>query len=199
MDDRVGLLVIRAVISSNLGVYFCEALCSTSTVTETIELRVGGGPPPLPPGPPQVSISPQILRLTAGQPAQLEGSAQGSPPPRQEWSGGRCGRLEPGVSVVDGTLAIGAVRKAHEAQYTCISTSPAGSSSFNTVIYVSEPEPLGEVQPEQMSVRPGQPVRVTCRARDPAATVSWRAETGRLPQKASTLPGELTVLVTFDL
>ena len=42
MDDRRGLLVIRAVISSDSGVYVCEARDSVSTVTEQTELRVGG-------------------------------------------------------------------------------------------------------------------------------------------------------------
>ena len=41
-DDRRGLLVIRAVISSDSGVYVCEARDSNTTVTEETVLRVGG-------------------------------------------------------------------------------------------------------------------------------------------------------------
>ncbi|XP_043237332.1 basement membrane-specific heparan sulfate proteoglycan core protein-like isoform X3 [Amphibalanus amphitrite] len=193
-DDRAGLLVIRAVISSDSGIYVCEARDSVSTVTEQTELRVGGGGT----RPPRVTISPRFLQLTAGEPAQLECSADGSPQPTIEWTGGRQGRLEPDVSIVDGMLVIGAVRKEHEAQYVCTATSAAGTDSVTTAIYVSgdvvpPTEPFGDVRPEQVSVRPGQPVRVTCRARDPGASVSWRRESGRLPLRATTAQGELNI------
>ena len=96
---------------------------------------------------------------------------------------------------------IGAVRKAHEAQYTCTATSASGTDTVTTAIYVSgdEPppppsQPLGEISPpDQVAVRPGQPVRITCRARDPAASVAWSREQGRLPQRATTSRGELTI------
>ena len=84
---------------------------------------------------------------------------------------------------MDGALSIGAVRKVHEAQYTCTATNAAGTDTATTIIYVSEAGgQLGEVQPEQVSVRPGQPIRITCRARDPSAIVSWRGDGRRLPQ-----------------
>ncbi|XP_037075728.1 basement membrane-specific heparan sulfate proteoglycan core protein-like isoform X4 [Pollicipes pollicipes] len=212
-DDGRGLLVIRAVISADSGVYVCEARDSVSTVTEESELRVGGGEA----SPPRVTISPRYLQLTAGEPAEFECSAEGSPAPRLEWSGGRGGRLEPDVSVVNGVLVIGAVRKVHEAEYTCTGTNPVGSDAARTIIYVSggeeprprpnprpeprpeprpRPEPgqrLGEVVPSQVSVRAGEPVRITCRPRDPSASVAWSGADRPLPQRASDIRGELII------
>ena len=48
--------------------------------------------------PPRVTVSPRYLQLSAGQPAQLECSAEGSPAPSVQWTGGRQGRMEPDVS-----------------------------------------------------------------------------------------------------
>ena len=42
------------------------------------------------------------------------------------------------VSIVDGALVIGAVSKAHEAEYTCTASNAAGTDSLRTIIYVSE-------------------------------------------------------------
>ncbi|CAM1304488.1 HSPG2 (predicted) [Pycnogonum litorale] len=196
-----GELTIRNVQLEDGGTYICTASDLQTIDQERAVLIVEGSRIPTPP---RVKIDPYYAKVNAGDRVQLTCTAEGFPKPELKWTGGRDNILNPTSTFKDGVFTIPSAVKSDEAEYYCSATNSLGSDRLRTLILVTQDGDRGNrrqaprlsVYPELHAARPGDTVRLTCRAEGvPTPVISWSRSGGRsLPDDATVSGGSVTIV-----
>lgn len=104
--------------------------------------------PSLFPVPPKIQRGPKLLKVQAGQRADLPCSAQGTPPPVITWFRGGSAVLVDGVQHVShpgGMLSISQATLSDAGGYTCVAANIAGSDETELTLHVQGDLGPGEI------------------------------------------------------
>uniref|UniRef100_H3D9B1 Ig-like domain-containing protein n=1 Tax=Tetraodon nigroviridis TaxID=99883 RepID=H3D9B1_TETNG len=139
------------------GVYICQAENSEGIAEIKFELFVEGGP-----GAPVASVSTTDMTVVEGHTVTMACQASGSPPPVITWSKLRA-PLPWKHTVNDGVLTLTDVGRQDSGQYICNATNEHGYSEAYTQMEVESP-PYATSLPDQVKLRPGDPLSLQCLA-----------------------------------
>lgn len=180
-----GSMKITEARVSDSGMYLCVATNIAGNVTQSVKLSVHV--------PPKIQRGPKLLKVQAGQRADLPCSAQGTPPPVITWFRGGRAVLVDGVQHVShpgGMLSISQAMLSDAGGYTCVAANIAGSDETELTLHVQEPPTLEDLEPPyntpfQERVA-NQRIAFPCPAKGtPKPTIKWlrngRELTGREP------------------
>ncbi|GAB1286208.1 Hemicentin-2 [Apodemus speciosus] len=160
-------------MTSDAGLYRCEASSSAGTDAWELELRV------LEPPHWGVNETKDLLERVAGENASLPCPAQGTPKPRITWRRGPSSEPlngRPDVTVLDeGSLFLSSVSLADSGEYECQATNEVGSASRRAKLVVYVPPSIREEgRITNVSGLAGQPLTLECDTNGfPAPEVVW--------------------------
>ncbi|NXC61674.1 HMCN1 protein, partial [Aleadryas rufinucha] len=127
---------------SDTGMYICVATNIAGNVTQSVKLSVHV--------PPRIQRGPRVLKVQAGQRAELPCSVQGVPAPSVSWFRGRSAVPTDGGQFLqspDGALAISSVQLPDAGTYTCVATNEAGSDTAEVTLQVQESPTIEDLDP----------------------------------------------------
>ncbi|XP_012721740.2 hemicentin-1 [Fundulus heteroclitus] len=172
--SKDGVLSIRAALPEDAGDYICLATNEAGSASQTASLTYAEVP--------RITVTQQVVLVSAGSDATLECQATGIPPPLVHWFKGE---LEVGSApfveqdVHRGTLQIRGVQEVDAGQYNCVASSSAGTSTGAVMLEVGA-SPLFSEAPSDVSANVGGDITLPCVARGfPQPTVSWHRKDGR--------------------
>ncbi|NWT15620.1 HMCN1 protein, partial [Vireo altiloquus] len=137
-----GSMKISETQVSDSGMYICVATNIAGNVTQSVKLSVHV--------PPRIQRGPRVLKVQAGQRAELPCSAQGVPAPSISWFRGRSAVPTDGGQFLqspDGTLGISSVQLTDAGIYTCVATNDAGSDTAEVTVQVQESPSIEDLDP----------------------------------------------------
>uniref|UniRef100_A0A671UMA6 Ig-like domain-containing protein n=1 Tax=Sparus aurata TaxID=8175 RepID=A0A671UMA6_SPAAU len=169
--NQYGVLNIRGALPEDAGNYTCLATNEVGTSSQSVSLTF--------------AVTQQVILVSVGGDATLKCQATGSPPPLVHWFKGE---LEVGSApfveqdVNRGTLHIRGVQEVDAGQYTCVASSPAGTSAGTVRLEVGA-GPLFSEAPVDMTANVGENITLHCVARgSPQPTVTWTDSHSRTVQ-----------------
>ncbi|KAK5871231.1 hypothetical protein PBY51_004123 [Eleginops maclovinus] len=169
-----GVLTIRGALPEDAGNYTCLATNEAGTASQTVSLTFAEVP--------RITVAQQVVLVSVGGNATLECQATGVPPPLVHWFKGE---LEVGSAlfveqdVHRGTLHIRGVQEVDAGQYSCVASSPAGTTAGTVILEVGV-GPLFSEAPIDVTASVGENITLPCTARGaPQPSVTWRREDGR--------------------
>ncbi|XP_030621020.1 hemicentin-1 [Chanos chanos] len=169
-----GTLTIRNAVLEDAGNYTCLAMNEAGTATQSVFLSYTE--------PPSISVVQQVVLVMTGEDATLQCRATGVPPPLVEW---HKGDLEMGTTpfaeqdVEHGTLLIRGVQEIDAGEYSCVASSPAGTTSAIVLLQVGA-APVFSESPRDVTADVGENVTLPCAARGfPVPSLAWRRQDGR--------------------
>ncbi|XP_009081115.1 PREDICTED: LOW QUALITY PROTEIN: hemicentin-1-like, partial [Acanthisitta chloris] len=137
-----GSMKISETQVSDSGMYICVATNIAGNVTQSVKLSVHV--------PPKIQRGPRVLKVQAGQRAELPCSAQGIPAPSVSWFKGRSavpiggGQFSQGL---DGALSISSVQLPDAGVYKCVARNAAGSDAAEITVQVQESPTIEGLDP----------------------------------------------------
>ncbi|XP_062273055.1 hemicentin-1 [Scomber scombrus] len=169
-----GVLSIRGALPEDAGNYTCLASNEAGTASQSVSLIYAEVP--------TITVVQQVVLVAVGGDATLECQAKGIPSPLVRWFKGE---LEVGSAPFveqderRGTLHIRGVQEVDAGQYSCVASSPAGTSSGTVSVEVGA-GPLFSEAPVDVTANVGENITLPCVARGyPQPTVTWRKQDGR--------------------
>ncbi|XP_019718321.1 hemicentin-1 isoform X1 [Hippocampus comes] len=169
-----GVLTISGAIPEDAGNYTCLASNLAGTASQSVLLTYAEVP--------IITVEQQVLLVAVGDDATLQCQASGTPLPLVHWFKGK---LEVGSApfveqdVHRGTLHIRRVQDVDAGQYSCVASSPAGTSSGTVSLQVGVGPSFSDA-PVDMAANVGENITLPCAARGfPQPTVTWYTQDGR--------------------
>ncbi|XP_069039515.1 hemicentin-1 isoform X2 [Lepisosteus oculatus] len=166
-----GTLTIREAVPEDAGSYTCLASNEAGSDTQTVTLSYTE--------PPGISVVNPAVLVAAGEEAILECQPTGVPPPLVTWYKGdrQVGTLPSAQQDARrGTLRIGQVQETDAGEYSCVASSPAGTSTAVVTLGVGTAPEFSET-PRDATVDVGENVTLPCAARGfPDPVVTWRRQ-----------------------
>ncbi|XP_073692711.1 hemicentin-1 [Garra rufa] len=169
-----GTLVIRGAAPEDAGNYTCLATNEAGTASQSVTISYAE--------PPSISVVQQVVMVIAGEDANLECQASGTPSPLVKW---RKGDLDLGTvpfaeqDVHRGTLRIRGVQDLDSGDYTCVASNVAGSAAAVVILQVGAAPTFSE-SPVDITASVGDNITLPCVARGfPTPSLTWRRQDGR--------------------
>ncbi|XP_043919164.1 basement membrane-specific heparan sulfate proteoglycan core protein isoform X3 [Protopterus annectens] len=188
------VLRIPVVARSDEAEYVCEAQNSAgyAQARSTLYVSAGAGVPPT------VNISPPVVRVQQGYPAEFHCTVSGTPQPTLEWKR-TYGAISPSAVIQGGVLRIPVVDRSDEAEYVCEAQNSAGHAQARSTLYISAGAgvpPTVNISPPVVRVQQGQSAEFHCTVSGtPQPTLEWKRTYGTISPSAVIQGGVLRIPV----